>query len=101
VTASTAAATTHSSTASMCSPRGLRRQVRTTRGVLRPRARRDRHYARVAARLALSSGKSRGPYARANIGQRPLQKGSAQVLLIPFPPLPKRISPHLSGLCTC
>jgi hypothetical protein len=36
------------------------RQVRTTHGVLRPRARRDRRFARVAARLALSSGKTRG-----------------------------------------
>jgi hypothetical protein len=57
------------------SPRGLGRQVRTKRGVLRPRARRDRRCARVAARLALPSGKPREPYARAKLGRRPLQKG--------------------------
>jgi hypothetical protein len=37
-------------------------------------ARRDRHCARVAARLALPSGKPREPYARAKLGQKPLQK---------------------------
>jgi hypothetical protein len=38
------------------------------------RARRDRRFARVAAWLALPSGKPREPYARVKLGQRPLQK---------------------------
>jgi hypothetical protein len=45
------------------------RQVHTTRGVLRPRARRDRRFARVAARLAHASGKPRESYAREKLGK--------------------------------
>jgi hypothetical protein len=43
--------------------------------VFRPRALRDRRCARVSARRALPSGKPREPYARAKMGQRPLQRG--------------------------
>ena len=80
-------------------PRGLRRQVSTTHGVLRPRARRDRRCARVAARLPHPSGnKPREPYARVTLGQRPLQKDWALILLPP--PLPRSVAAHTSALIT-
>jgi hypothetical protein len=54
--ASTLATPTRISTSLTCLPRGLGRQVLTTRGALRPRERRDRCCARVVARLPHPSG---------------------------------------------
>jgi hypothetical protein len=74
-TASTAATTTRSSAASTCFTTRPRAAIRTTRVVLRPRARRDRRCARVAARRTLPSGRPREPYAGVNWAKGYYKKG--------------------------
>ena len=66
-------------------PRGLGRKVRTTRGVLRPRARRGRRCARVAGRRALQPGKPREQkrVRGKQLSQGPLHKSWPRILLNP------------------